>query len=161
MRKFLTSPVSNAGAFLAAVLLIAALLFTGVGAGDLAPLAIGGSGVTNLESLTLSNDLVVDDDATITGDLTAEGLAFTPMTVVSGTVTQGATGGLLAHGLGQVPSAAACNFANPVVSAAHPISGSIIISATNATSVTLGIVNGSGVAAPANVTMRVNCFFSR
>ncbi|MCC6192050.1 MAG: hypothetical protein IT318_23725 [Anaerolineales bacterium] len=70
MRKFLREPISNLGAFLATVALILTMLFTGTGAGELAPLAIGGAGVTNLDSLALSGTLAVTGASTLSGAVT-------------------------------------------------------------------------------------------
>ena len=53
---------------------------TGIGAQSIA-----GEGITTLDSLTLTNDLVVTDDASVTGDLTAgTGTFATGATVTSG-----------------------------------------------------------------------------
>lgn len=71
MRDFLSKPVSNVVAVILTAALCGALLLGGSGAGaDLAPLALTGSGTTNLDSVALAGNLTVAGTANITGALT-------------------------------------------------------------------------------------------
>ena len=94
----------------------------------------------------------MNGNATLTGTLTLENVAFTgPVVGVSGTISDGVT---LAHGLGTTPTVAVCGIVNAGIG-----TQTVYISATDATSYTLGVFDAAGSAWTGDLT--VHCIGQR
>jgi len=113
-----------------ALILLAFGYITDSGAGDNQPEA---RGVTNFDSITLSEDLVVGDDVTITGALSVGGddvdAIFAASTTVTGTLAVTSA----THGLSAVTAAGCTLGATPSTASGGPALCWVGVSGTTAT----------------------------
>lgn len=124
--------------FIATILIVLSLIVSVLSAvqGALPP-TVETLGTSNFDSITLSGDLKVTGDTSVTGTLTVDGLrqyayAYWDM--------DGTNGAMAAHGLPGAPTYPNCMLYTPV----YPVTATVYISAANATSVTLAMVNFDG-----------------
>lgn len=123
--------IQAGSAVVTAIALILALFgFIGPAAGDNEATA---RGVTNFDSLTLSEDLVVGDDVTITGALSVGGDDVEAIYAASTTVTGTLAVAAATHGLSAVTAAGCTLGATPSTASGGPALCWVGVSGTTAT----------------------------
>ena len=112
----------------------------------------GAGAVTINDELNVNTTISSTGNITVGGSLVLDGVAFTgPLVGFTGSVSNNV---LLAHGVGTTPTEVICGIVNT-----GALTETVYISATNATSVTLGVFDITGAAWTDNLT--VHCIATR